>query len=132
MKKFIALAAVAAVFAGCDFAGGGGTPVTISNVSVSQLSIPEGMTATVDVQDIGGRSFYRADYVADAPLGGFEASRPEHTLFVTVFVQAPGDGLATVIASSTAFNPGDLTGDTTLEMSDRAGTVVGQTTIDMP
>ena len=132
MKKFFALAAVAALFAGCDFAGSDVEAASIAGVTVSGVTAPEGQTAFVDVQDVAGRSFYRAELQPGQSIGSFELGRPDLPVFVAVYGQSASSSDLTFIASTPSFRVAELTGDTTFDMQSRDGATVGSAAIDLP
>ena len=133
MKKILTLVAAAALFTGCDFAGGADGPaVTIANVVVSDVPVAEGSTPIVEVQDIAGRAYFRAEIQPDAALGGFEITAPNRELYVVVMGRDAQEN-HTVVAVSDAFTGGALSADATLDLHARTGgEVLGQATLDLP
>jgi hypothetical protein len=133
MKKILTLAAAAALFTGCDFAGGADGPaVTIANVTVSDIPVAAGSTPVVEIQDIGGRAYFRAEIQPGAALGGFEITAPNRDLYVVV-MGMDAQEIHSVVAVSDVFTGGELTGDATLDLHARGTTtVVGQATLDLP
>ena len=124
MKKILALAAVVALFSGCDSAGYEGPPIAVSNVTVLELGA--GLTAPViEVQDIAGRSYFHADITTGVPLGGFEITAGDRNLYVVLL-----DG-EEYVAHYGSFRAAELTGDPTLDLSNQSGTVMARVLLDV-
>jgi hypothetical protein len=131
MKKFLALTAVAALFTGCDFAGGADGPaVAFAGMSVNDLQVAADVTPVVEIQDITGRAYYQADVTPGASLPAFEIGATQRDLFV-VLLDRDGAEEYSFVAVSPAFVAGELTGDTALELRTRAGAAVGSAALDL-
>jgi hypothetical protein len=131
MKKILALTAVAALFTGCDFAGGADGPaVTFSNITVSGLQIAADVTPVIEIQDIGGRSYFRADVTDGAALGSFEIASTQRDLFVVLLDRDAADSYS-FVGVSPAFRAGEMTGDASLAIARRNGDVIGTAMLDI-
>ena len=130
MKKILALTAVAALFSGCDFAGGSAGPaVSFSGITVSDLQVAADVTPVIEIQDIGGRSYFRADVTSGADLGAFEIGTPTRDLFV-VLMDRDADNTYSFVGVTPAFRAADLSGETTLQI-ERNGGSIGTATLSV-
>jgi hypothetical protein len=124
MKKILALAAVVALFSGCDSAGYEGPPIAFSNVTVTDLGVSLA-APVIEVQDIAGRSYFHADITTGVPLGGFEITAGDRNLYVVLL-----DG-EEYVAHFGSFRAAELTGDPTVELRDQTNTVVAHVLLDV-
>ena len=138
MKKFLALAACAALLTGCDFAGGAGVdPVAFSSLTITASPLPADEDGSapdlyVEIQDAGGRAIYQAPSVLENASasafpytleGGGEFVGSTRSYFV-VIMDRDADGYD-LVASSAAFSADDLRASTTpvFEVTNNRGNV---------
>jgi hypothetical protein len=138
MKQILALAACAALLAGCDFIGGSDAdPVAFSSLTITASPLPADNDGSapdlyVEIQDAGGRAVYMAPSILEeADAGAFpytigapgELNGSTRSYFVVVMDRdADGNDL---IAASDGFSADDLraSASSTFAVSNAAGTL---------
>lgn len=115
MKKFLAIAACAALLTGCDFVGGAsGDAVAVASLTINAM--PAANDLYVEVQDAGGRAVPGMRSTADDFSGAFpytvsgvsgEITGTTRSYFL-VLMNEEADGTKSLIAASPAFSADDL------------------------
>jgi hypothetical protein len=144
MKKFLTLAACAALLAGCDFLGGSDVdPIAFSSLTITSSPLPADRDGTapdlyVEIQDAGGRAIYAAPEIlqeADASVFPYTIDVPGELTgstrsYFVVVMDRNDDGNRLIVASD-GFSADDLRASSSdaFEVSNAAGTLQAELSI---
>lgn len=89
MKKFVALAAVAVLFAGCDIVGGSDGPVaSVASITITDADFGGATNIAVEVQSLDGRAIYSESFSGPQtlPLQLDQAAFDVHSAGASLFI----------------------------------------------
>ena len=119
MRKTLLFSLGALALAGCDFAGGSDAVAPIASLQAANLPAVTTGSAELffEVQDAGGRSYYRSeiqqgastDSVQTSLPTGFDIPSTTSTMYIAVFDYETSILQSRLLARSTGFTAADLT-----------------------